>query len=150
LYNLISYTTKAHFFDRLCDVVSPAACTQFSAFLQLVAEFAPLMVSHEEREGLRRTLGKESQSRLKRKRSQSLRSQDENAEIYDGQEPDRASSKKMKATAEETKDSKEPTGDDISFVGRVLLRLAEMLASAVSYFLSGSASRYFYFNVPSI
>jgi hypothetical protein len=149
---------QAHFFNSLCDVASPAAPGQFSAFLQLVAEFAPLMISHEEREELRRSIAKEQQGRHKRKRALSKSYDDEGMMDLEGSsqgtEPHQAEqggdhSKKARTAAaaaaelefgeEQLKEGGSTTTDGISFIAWIFLRLAEMLVSAVAYLSSSSA-----------
>ncbi len=143
---------QAHFFNSLCDVASPAAPCQFSAFLQLVAEFAPLMISHEEREELRRSFAKEQQSRLKRKRALSKSYDDEGMMDLEGSsqgtEPQaeqggdhskKAKTAELEFGEEQKKEGGSTTTDGISFIARIFLRLAEMLVSAVAYLSSSSA-----------
>lgn len=140
---------QAHFFNALCDVASPAASLQFSAFLQLVTEFAPLMITHEEREELRRTMIKE-QSKLKRKRTLS----ESQSQLSDSMELETdtpiSTSKKSKpatsmdveanaATLEEKQ--REPT-NDISLIARTFLKLADMLVSGIAYCLAPDTNRY--------
>ncbi|ELR23591.1 uncharacterized protein ACA1_072130 [Acanthamoeba castellanii str. Neff] len=156
----VGLVAKAHFFNSLCDVASPAAPGQFSAFLQLVAEFAPLMISHEEREELRRSIAKEQQSRHKRKRALSKSYDDEGMMDLEGSsqgtEPHQAEqggdhSKKARTAAaaaaelefgeEQMKEGGSTTTDGISFIARIFLRLAEMLVSAVAYLSSSSAGQ---------
>lgn len=120
-------------------MASPASPMQFSAFLQMVAEFAPSMVSYEEREELRRTLVKD-QSKLKRKRA--LSSSQSVAQLEDSMELDgdgeKSSCKKSKTTEESdlktTEDIKAPV-DDVSLIARTFLKLADMLASGIISYL---------------
>jgi hypothetical protein len=138
-------TLQAHFFNSLCDVASPAAPGQFTAFLQLVAEFAPLMISYEEREELRRSIAKEHS---KHKRKRLTESQDESMDLEGGSSQaehalgDDSGSKKARTGVNEASESGEDVklreSDDISFIARIFLRLAEMLVSAVTHLSSAS------------